>query len=146
MEKDEVISLLNKALQFEYRDIFLYPREAERLAEIIKEKEIPEQFERFGRMELRHADNLAMQIQLLGGKAEWDFAPLIAKESIEEILLEHQQNEKKSIQSYSKILKLIDKEGQEQLKLVLKGIMSEEEGHLLAINRLTSRIHKLIHG
>lgn len=45
MEKDKLIKLLNEALQNEYSDVFLYPREAE----IVDEKDIAEKFSRFGR-------------------------------------------------------------------------------------------------
>ncbi len=41
MGKDNLIELLNEALQIEYSDVFLYPRQAD----IIKDKAIAEQFE-----------------------------------------------------------------------------------------------------
>lgn len=135
MVKDKLIELLNKTLQSEYYDIFLYPRQAG----AIKEKEISETFEKFGRMEVRHADNIAMQILILGGKPKWEFEPLDTKESLEEMLYEHLKKEGQCIHLYDKLIESADKEGEDQLKLILKGIKSEEESHLAAIKELIER-------
>jgi len=135
MEKDKLIELLNEALQIEYTDVFLYPRQAER----IKEKEISEKFERFGRMELRHADTIAIEIQKLGGQPNWDFAPIVLKESMDEILLDHLERERKAMQFFSKLIEDLNKEGQDQLKLILEGIRSEEGSHFGAINQLIEK-------
>jgi len=85
MERNELIKLLGEMMQQEYTDIFLYHREAD----IIKEKELSEQFKKFERMELRHADNLAIQIRILGGKPKWEFTILDTNKSLEKILLNH---------------------------------------------------------
>ena len=135
MGKNELIELLNGALKNEYSDIFLYPRQAD----IIKEKEISEMFERFGRMELRHADNLAMQILVFNGKPNWDFTILDAKESVDEMLHDHLEFERKGIQFYNNLIEFAEKEEQDQLKLILKGIKSEEESHFKAIEELIER-------
>ncbi len=138
MNKTKLIELLNKGLQMEYTDVFLYPREAQ----IIKEEEISETFEKYGRMEVRHADNLATQILALGGKPEWDFTILEAKESIDEMLLGHLEREKSGIEAYENLIELAEKEGEDQLKLILKGIKSEEEGHFLRMSELIERRKK----
>jgi len=135
MEKIKLIEMLNDALQKEYTDVFLYPRQAD----IIKEKDVSKKFERFGRMELRHADNIAIQIQALGGKPNWEFILLETKKSIPEMLQEHLEREVAAVQLYDKLIKLADEEGEDQLKLILKGIKSEETSHLTAIKELVQR-------
>jgi len=90
-------------------------------------------------MEMRHADNIAIQINVLGGKSEWEFDYPPIKESTDEILLEHLEREKKHINTYRTLIGLAEKERQDQLKLILKGIKSEEEGHLGAIKGLLKK-------
>lgn len=135
MEKSKLIKLLNEALQTEYTDVFSYPRQADK----IKEKEVSEKFERFGRMEVRHADNIARQILTLGGKPNWEFTILDIKESIDEMLLDHLEREGKAIKLYQALIEFAEKEEEDELKLILKGIKSEEESHLTEIEELVKR-------
>jgi len=135
MEKTKLIELLNQALQGEYTDVFSYPREAD----ITEEKAISEKFEKFGRMELRHADNVAMQIQILGGKPDWEFTLLDTKKSIQEILRGHLERETKAVQLYDNLIKLADEEGEDQIKLIMEGIKSEEKSHLEAIKEMLEK-------
>ncbi|MBL7131033.1 MAG: hypothetical protein ISS45_06505 [Candidatus Omnitrophica bacterium] len=81
-------------------------------------------------MEIRHADSIAMQIIALDGKPNWDFTPLEVKESVDEMMLDHIERERKIIQFYISLIDAADKEGQEQLELVIRGIEAEEEAHL----------------
>lgn len=136
---DKLIELLNEALQAECYDILLYHREADIIKE--KEREISKKFETFGRMELRHADNISMQILILGGKPKWEFIPLSVKKSIKEMLETHLGREEKGIKMYSSLIDFLG-EGNEQLKLIIKGIKSEEEGHFAAIKELIERYKK----
>jgi len=119
----------------EYTDLFLYPRQTD----IIKEEEVSKKFERFGRMELRHADNIAMQILILGGKPNWDFTLLETKESIDEMLLDHLKLERKAIQPYQTLIEFAERQEEDQLKLILRGIKSEEESHFATIKELLER-------
>ena len=135
MIKADIIELLNEALQCEYTDVFLYPREAD----LVREREISAQFAKFGAMELRHADNIAMQIRTLGGKPYWDFMPLDSNKTLNDILLYHLGKEEKCIKVYDNLINVADEEGQEQLKLLLKGIKSEEEMHLKAIKEFVEK-------
>jgi len=134
MAKTRLVELLNRALQEEYTDIFLYSREAD----IIKDKAIAEKFERFGRMELRHADNVAMQIQILDGTPAWEFLPLAVEKSLDKILRGHLERETAGIRLYEELIKLSDGEGKDQVKLIMKGIKAEEEGHLKVIKEMLS--------
>ena len=76
----------------------------------------------------------------LGGKPQWEFSLIDRKESIDEILSDHFEREKYAVQLYSDIIKFIDKEGEGQLKVILKGILSEEGEHLRTIKGLMERV------
>ncbi len=134
MENTKLIELLNEALYSEYTDIFLYLRQASMV-----EEEISKTFDRLALMEIRHADNIAVQINVLGGKSEWEFDYPQIKDSTDEILLEHLEREKKHIKTYRALIGLAEEERQDQLKLILKGIKSEEENHLGTIKRLLKK-------
>ncbi|KPK41034.1 MAG: hypothetical protein AMJ78_06530 [Omnitrophica WOR_2 bacterium SM23_29] len=120
---DKLIELLKEALSQEYSDVFLYPREAE----TIEDKKISEKFEEFGTMEVRHADMLSMKLLELGEKPRWDFTLLKSGASIKEILEHHLSVEKQAISLYGKCIEAVD---DNNFKIVLMGIKSDEETHL----------------
>lgn len=99
MQTHEIIFNLNKALQLEYSDVFLYPREAQLIAG--KDKVIASMFEEFGLMEVRHADLLARRILQLKGKPVWDFALLENKTNLKDILIHHVDYETRTIDFYA---------------------------------------------
>ncbi len=129
MDKDKLIQLLNDALQFEYNDVFLYPREAKE----IKDKNVAKIFEQFGLMEVRHADLLAIRILNLGGKPVWEFKLLSDLNDTKEILKRHLSNEEASINFYKKLIDEID---DAEIKIILRGIRAEEEMHRDKIKEL----------
>ena len=131
MQVHEVIFNLNKALQLEYTDIFLYPREAKMLGDIT----VASVFEQFGLMEIRHADLLAKRILELEGKPVWDFSLLENKKDIQEIVSRHMDYEKRSIDFYEKIIPQVD----EETKIILMGIKAEEEKHLAKLKEIIGR-------
>lgn len=118
----DIVGLLNEALQTEYGELFLYPREAS----LIQDKEIAQTFEKFGRMEVRHADTLAMEIFKLGGKPKLDIKLLESGSNLSEMLKMHLENEQKMVQLYKRCIDAVE---DEQLKLVLMGIKADEEYH-----------------
>ncbi|TRZ94571.1 ferritin-like domain-containing protein [bacterium] len=122
MDKDKLIELLNYALQFEYNDVFLYPRESR----AIKDKDVAVLFENFGLMEIRHADMLAIRILELGGKPAWDFKLLGELSDLKEILKRHLNNEEAAIGFYNNLIERID---DAEIRIVLRGIKAEEEIH-----------------
>jgi rubrerythrin len=121
--------LLNYALQFEYNDIFLYTREARE----IKDKDMAQTFERFGLMEIRHADMLSIRILQLGGKPTWEFKLLPGLIDLKEILKRHLNNEQASIEFYGNLIERID---DDEIGVVLRGIKAEEEMHRDRIKEL----------
>ena len=130
MQTHEIVFNLNKALQFEYSDVFLYPREAK----LIKDKDevISSLFEQFGLMEVRHADLLAKRILELGGKPVWDFFLLQDKTELKDILTRHIDYETRAVDFYGRLLEQVD----EETKILLRGIRAEEQVHLDKIKGL----------
>jgi len=128
MQTHEIVFNLNKALQLEYSDVFLYPREAK----LIKDKVISSLFEEFGLMEVRHADLLARRILELGGKPVWDFSLLQDKNELGDILARHFDYETKAVDFYGRLLEQVNNE----TKILLRGIKAEEEIHLDKIKEL----------
>jgi len=122
MDKDKLIQLLNSALQLEYSDVFLYPREARE----IKDKNVAQLFEDFGLMEIRHADMLAIRILELGGKPIWDFKLLGELSDLKEILKRHLNNEEACIDFYKNLVERVD---DAEIKIILMGIRAEEQIH-----------------
>ena len=120
--KQDIIGNLNKALQLEYSDIFLYVREAK----LIQDNIINQYFEKFGLMEIRHADMLAQRILALGGRPIWDFHLLEDKDNLKDTLTRHIDSEAMIIDFYGSLLEKVD----EETKIILRGIRAEEETHL----------------
>ncbi len=133
MQTHEIIFNLNQALQFEYSDVFLYPREAKLIAE--KDAVAGSAFEEFGLMEVRHADLLARRILELGGKPVWDFLLLQDKQDLKDILNRHIEYETKGIDFYARLLEQVD----DETKILLRGIRAEEQMHLDKIRELSAK-------
>lgn len=131
MQTHEIIFNLNQALQLEYSDLFLYPREAKLIAE--KDAVAASMFEKFGLMEVRHADLLARRIIELGGKPVWDFLLLQDKNDLKDILNRHIEYETKGTNFYARLLEEVD----DETKILLRGIKAEEQMHLDKIRELS---------
>ena len=131
MEKDMLIFNLNKALQLEYSDIFLYAREAK----MIKDNAISACFEKFGLMEIRHADLLAQRILALGGKPVWDFHLLEDRNNLKDTLSRHIGSETLIIDFYGTFLDKVD----DETKIILRGVRAEEETHLVKLKEFFER-------
>jgi rubrerythrin len=130
MQAHEIIFNLNKALQMEYSDVFLYPREAKIIEE--KDKTTASLFEEFGLMEIRHADLLSRRIIELGGKPVWDFYLLENKTEFKDIINRHIDYETRAIDFYGRLLERVD----DETKILLGGIREEEERHLNKLNEI----------
>jgi bacterioferritin (cytochrome b1) len=131
MKKDLLIFNLNKALQLEYSDIFLYVREAK----MTKDNAVSPYFEKFGLMEIRHADMLAQRILALGGRPTWDFQLLEDKNNLQDTLARHIASETMIIDFYGTFLEEVD----DETKIILRGIRAEEETHLAKLKEFLKK-------
>ena len=135
MGKVELIRKLNEALYAEYTDIFLYLRQSG----LIEEEEISWLFDRLALMEMRHTDNLAIQINALGGKPEWELDYPVIKGGTDEILLDHLKREEKAIQAYQSLIELAEKEREDHIRPVLQDIKAEEKDHYALIKKVLEK-------
>jgi bacterioferritin len=131
MQTHEIIFNLNKALQFEYSDVFLYPREAKLIEE--NDAVVASTFEEFALMEIRHADLLARRIIQLGGKPVWDFYLLSDRNELKDILARHIDYETRAVDFYDRLVEQVD----DETKILLRGIKAEEQTHLDKIRKLS---------
>src|SRR3989339_1290653 len=130
MDKIKLVALLNKALAFEYGDIFLYQRHGEYFG---KYPGIGDLFRNFSQMETRHADILSLEINKLGVTPTTDTHLIDGKKSIKEILGLHLKNEQNAVALYRQCLKLIH---DSRLEEIINGIIVEETIHEAALNKL----------
>lgn len=143
----KLLELLNTAFELEYNDIFLYLKEAGLFQKkLVAGEKLAKIFEEFGRMELYHADRLAMKIIELGGKAQWNFRIIEPVRSVRETLRKHLEYETRAYHLYEEILELIEEPFgwnsglKPEFKLVIKGIQSDEKEHLEKIVELLKKI------
>ncbi|OGS20533.1 MAG: hypothetical protein A2252_09750 [Elusimicrobia bacterium RIFOXYA2_FULL_39_19] len=134
---DKMLELLIQAFNMEYEDIFYYLREASFYKTKIKGAEkIVSTFEEFGRMELRHADILAMKIIALGGKAKLTYKPIESIPNMKDVLKKHIESESKMYRIYAELIEICT---DRDFKLVLKGIREDEKDHLEKVTYLYKR-------
>ncbi|MFH1368455.1 MAG: ferritin-like domain-containing protein [Elusimicrobiota bacterium] len=127
-KKEKLLSLLYSAFEKEYNDTFLYLREAELFrSKIAGGDRLGSVFSGFSAEELMHADRIASKIIELGGKAQWNFAPLETERSIHKVLEKHIENEAAAYMRYTEMLELCE---DKNFLLILKGIRDEEKEHL----------------
>ncbi len=131
MQTHEIVFNLNKALQFEYSDIFLYSRDAKLIEK--NDAVVASTFEKFGLMEIRHADLLARRIIQLGGKPVWDFNLLPDRHELKDILAWHIDYEARAVDFYGRLVEQVD----DETKILLRGIKAEEQIHLDKIRELS---------
>lgn len=129
MQEHEIVFNLNKALETEYGEIFLYARQA-RISEE-KNKGLSLLFEKLGLMEVRHADLLSRRIIELGSQPVWNYTLRPEDADIKKIVTQHIEAEAKAIDFYGKLLEQVDPE----TKILLRGIRAEEEDHLAQLKK-----------
>lgn len=132
MEKDLLVFNLNKALQLEFSDIFLYIREAG----LIKDSSVRAVFEKFGLMEIMHADILGQHILALGGKPLWDYSLLLNQAELKSMIIHHMDYENRAIDFYGKLIEQVD----DQTKILLRGIRDEEQEHFLKLKEILAQM------
>ncbi|MBN1913132.1 MAG: ferritin-like domain-containing protein [Candidatus Omnitrophica bacterium] len=127
MQPHQIIYNLNKALEIEYTEIFLYAREASSVREI--DGALSSLFEKFGLMEVRHADLLSRRILELGGVPAWEYSLPSVDPRVKSVIAHHIDLEAKAIDFYGKLIGQVD----EETKILLRGIRAEEEEHLFKL-------------
>jgi len=130
----DLVALLKRGLQLEYRGLFLYRIHAAEIAD----PEVRQTFVRFGRMEQEHAALLGQKILESGGTISYSMKPL---EEVQKPLLavieEHLAAEKQAIALYRKGIEIsLDDEMVE----FFARLVGDEEEHQRVLTGIQARI------
>lgn len=136
MNKDEIITLLNKDLQDEHGAIIQYLNHAYAMGE----GEMACEIEALARDEMRHLDWLAETVAELGGTPSLERGTmLMSGESVADWMGNNVLLEKGAINQYQEHIKLID---DPKIKRLLERILSDEESHHGSFERFTEKAQK----
>ena len=128
MQKEQLIKILQKILEFEYTDMFVYNSEAELFKKKIKDNEnLVKMYKNFAMDELTHADIISQKIVSLKGTPLWEYKIVTISNSVHETIRNHIEREVQSIRIYTDLL---NKTEDRKFKVVIKGIISNEKEHL----------------
>jgi rubrerythrin len=127
MQKEQLIKILQKILEFEYIDMFVYNSEAELFKKKIKNSEnLVKMYKNFAMDELTHADIISQKIVSLKGTPLWEYKIVTISNSVHETIRNHIEREVQSIRIYTDLL---NKTEDRKFKVFIKGIISNEKEH-----------------
>ncbi len=133
LTREEMIQLLNEDLAREYQAIIAYTVYSQTLKGA-PYTDIAAQLERHASEELAHALKIARQIDYFGGVPE--VSPKEVKTSVDSRrMLEFDlENERVTLQNYRERIRQADAMGEFALSEVLRGIIVQEQEHLLDLS------------
>jgi len=128
MQKEQLIEILQKILEFEYTDMFVYNSEAELFKKKIKDNEnLVKMYKNFAMDELTHADIISQKIVSLKSTPLWEYKIVTISNSVHETIRYHIEREIQAIRIYTDLLNNTE---DRKFKVVIKGIISNEKEHL----------------
>jgi len=128
MQKEQIIEILQKVLEFEYTDMFVYNAEAELFKKKIRDSEnLIKMYKNFAMDELTHADIISQKIISFKVNPRWEYKIVNISKSVHETLKKHIERELQAIKIYTDLLTNIE---DRKFKIVIKGIISNEKEHL----------------
>lgn len=140
MTKEEIIQLLNHALELEHAAYVQYLSHAEVVDGETAEPIIARLKEIAGDEKI-HQDKFRKLIGLLGGIPSRGLAPTHPAQTIQEILLQNIKDEKEAVDTYRKIIEALKKEKgkgyyDHLLKHEVRHILMEEQEHITELELL----------
>lgn len=124
----KIIDALNEDREFELAAIMQYMGHHYE-AEGLESPAIIELFKKTALDEMKHAELLAERIVYLGGTPSTKPTKIMKGGEIRKMVSDDLSAENGAIKRYKEHIKLCDKEGDPTTRLMLEGILSEEEGH-----------------
>jgi bacterioferritin len=138
MLKEQLIEILQKILEFEYTDMFVYNSEAEFFKKKIKNSEnLVKMYKNFAIDELTHADIISQRIIFLNGFPRWEYKIVSVSNSVHETLRYHIEREIQAIRIYTDLLNNTE---DRKFKVVIKGIISNEKEHLEHLTKIFNNL------
>lgn len=124
----KIIDALNEDREFELAAIMQYMGHHYE-AEGMESPAIIELFKKTALDEMKHAELLAERIVYLGGTPSTKPTKIMKGGEVRKMVSDDLAAENGAIKRYKEHIKLCDKEGDPTTRLMLEGILSEEEGH-----------------
>lgn len=142
MGKQELIDLLNRALELEHAAHVQYLSHAEEVDGINAEP-IIERLKEIASDEHKHAEKFRKLIGALGGTPSMKFAAVHPAKTIQEILEANLKDEKEAVDVYRKIHEMVRKEPSKYYDFLLehdiRHVLMEEQEHITELEVLLAR-------
>lgn len=133
LTREEMIHLLNEDLAHEYQAIIAYTVYSQTLKGA-PYTDIATELEQHAAEELSHALKIARQIDYFGGRPETQPKQVKASGDAREMLQFDLENERVTLQNYRERIRQADAMGEFALSEVLRGIIVQEQEHLLDLS------------
>jgi bacterioferritin len=130
LTREEMAKLLNEDLQREYQAIIAYTVYSQKLKGA-PYTDIARELELHAAEELAHALKISRQIDYLGGMPAVTPKPVRTSEDPKQMLQFDLENERVTIQNYRERIRQADVMGEFALSEVLRGIIVQEQEHLI---------------
>lgn len=143
MSKEELLKMLNHALELEHVAYIQYLSHAE-LIEGENAEPIIERLKEIANDEKNHQDKFRALIGMLGGTPSMDIAETHPAKTVREILEQNLKDEKEAVDTYRKIHEMIVKErGKGYYDMILehevRHIIMDEQEHITELELLLGR-------
>ena len=142
MSKQEILSMLNHALDLEHAAHIQYLSHAE-IVEGEGAESIIARLKEIAGDELKHQEKFRALIGALGGVPSMGIAPTHAAKSLQEILEQNLKDEKEAVDTYRKIVQKLKTEKIEYYDFLLeheiRHILMEEQEHITELELLLKK-------
>lgn len=135
MDKGKVLKLLNEALTMEYTQYIRLATEADLLTGLYSPT-LASSLKAMATEELTHADLLRQRIVSLGGEPTTSPGKIDVSRKIEKIIKEAIEAEKRVLDIYRELMRLVPKEENLLLYETVEDILRDEQGDLENLERL----------
>ncbi|HUT74793.1 MAG TPA: ferritin-like domain-containing protein [Armatimonadota bacterium] len=130
---EELVTILNQAIEVEYGALFLMPQHIAQL----QDPELAAALREACRDELEHAETTARLIYALGGIPKGDFKLLRPMSTPQEMLRAHIEGERRVIELYRRAAA---KARRPEHKDILRRLLADEANHQATFTRLLSQL------
>lgn len=127
-DRKKIIDALNIDMGLELGAIIQYLHH-HYTAEGMESPEIMDRFEEIAKDEMKHMEKLGERINYLGGDPTIKPAPIKTGGTLKKMMQDDLDGENLAIKTYKQHIKLCAEIGDTTTRLMLEGILSDEEGH-----------------
>jgi bacterioferritin len=128
MASDKLKQMMNQAISMEIQVSIQYMWQHVQWSGV-KHFAVSEQLEDIAVQEMKHAEKIAERLWYLGEKPTVKPAPVIVGENLWEMVKLDTEAEEAAIKLYREIIKQAEEEGDITTRVIMEGILEEEEEH-----------------